>query len=626
MALLSSQFEGQEALDSVWLDNNKIKTAWETMAARDNAKMVPASGWPEMCWPVEWFPEHMPVESATGHSIYAYLANTIQPHSCISNWPPIDDQVCAKEDIIVFSDSYGYCKEILEQAPPGRVGVTNIQAKPADKYVAKDIKNLFTMHKWDLCIFAAGIDPPASNSVEDLHKQQDAILKLYLTILQKVGDDASCCKRLVILTADAFADETEIHEECGIGLTTNGTLFGMTNTARQEVPTTVHYIDTEWALRTENTKYLVSEIFRHESFGYNTVRILNKGRYVLRTVPVKPYEFKPDMQVPNEGVIAITGGNGALALVMGGWLLDRAKEQGGKHFSIKFLSRSMKISDQNMPNWKRVENMAESLGIDVEQAKADCSKKAKVDEFMESVTPNLAGIIHSAGILQDSMLFNQTWEKFDAVLESKSRAALFVHDALERYENPGLEFFWMFSSCAVYGNMGQLNYSASNAYMDGLSRHRRALGKVSMAPQWGAWGDVGMAANLDDASRRRMANSPMPYFSNSEGLYGLECLLRSNLAYGCVVKFNPPLMQGMVGGSDSPTQCYTALFYSELATPPPVDPNKNGYLTLAFYFKRYVHNFGRGLVMRNFWPEQADMMLENDPEADTLVDKLYGRI
>merc|ERR1712039_840708 len=259
---------------------------------------------------------------------------------------------------------------------------------------------------------------------------------------------------------------------------------------------------------------------------------------------------------------------------MGIWLLETAKKQGGKHFKIQFLSRSMKINDQNMPNWKIIEGLAAELGIEVEQAKCDCSKKDGVDEYLESVTPNLAGIIHSAGILQDSMLMNQTWEKFDAVYESKSRAALYIHDALERYENPKLKFFWMFSSGAVYGNMGQLNYSSSNAFLDGLARHRRAMGKPCMAPQWGAWGDVGMAANLDDASRRRMTNSPMPYFSNAEGLFGLECLLRTNLAYGEVHKCNTPLMFGMVQGDDLIQQYHIRNFNSWITPPPPGDAQK----------------------------------------------------
>ncbi|CAE7579233.1 pks15/1 [Symbiodinium pilosum] len=161
---------------------------------------------------------------------------------------------------------------------------------------------------------------------------------------------------------------------------------------------------------------------------------------------------------------------------MGGWILRTAKRQGGKKFSIKFLSRSMKISDQNMPNWKEVQSLAESLGIEVEQSKCDVSSQESVDAFIQSVTPNLTGFIHSAGILQDAPVINQTWERFDAVYEAKSRAAAYLHDAMERFSNPKLKFFWLFSSTAVYGSAGQLNYSSSNSWLDALSRHRNAPG------------------------------------------------------------------------------------------------------------------------------------------------------
>ena len=33
---------------------------------------------------------------------------------------------------------------------------------------------------------------------------------------------------------------------------------------------------------------------------------------------------------------------------------------------------------------------------------------------------------------------------------------------------------WNFSSTSVYGNMGQLNYSGSNSFLDVLTRHRKA--------------------------------------------------------------------------------------------------------------------------------------------------------
>mmetsp|Transcript_76029 Transcript_76029/g.222885 ORF Transcript_76029/g.222885 Transcript_76029/m.222885 type:complete len:603 (-) Transcript_76029:179-1987(-) len=593
--------EDAGALTMLGEQSAKIGTAYEKVMAQKGAVMGRG-----MCWPVEWFPEHLPIENSTGTATGLYLESVGNPLGCTSWWPPVDNGQPSKEDVLVFSDSYGYCKEILEQAPPGRIGIQNVQTKAPDKYPEKDIKNLVGMHPWDLIIFAVGIDPPPSNTVADLHKHQNAVVQLYLQILKKIGDDASRCKRLCVLTVDTFAEEREIHEECGLGLITNCTLFGMSNTARQEVQCPIQYIDTEWALRTENTKYIAAEIFRHQSFGHNAVRILNRGRYVMRQVPSAEYENKPDFQLPEEGVIGISGGNGALGLVMGLWILNKAKEQGGKRFSIEFLSRSMKISDQNMPNWKEIERLAAELGIEVSQSKCDCSKQEGVEEYISSKTPNMAGFIHSAGILQDSMLYNQTWEKFEAVFESKSRAALFLHDAFERYENPGLEFFWLFSSVAVYGNMGQLNYSASNSFLDGLARHRRALGKVCQAPQWGAWGDVGMASNLDDASRRRMANSPMPYFSNAEGLFGLECGLRSNLPYFSVYKFNPPLMFGMIQGDDTAMQCYTRNITSEIAPPPPGDPHKNYYTTLSYELRQDNHQYQKGLVYQAYWPEWAE--------------------
>lgn len=583
----------------------KIMTAYNKLMAQQGAAITG-----EMCWPVEWFPEHLPIETAPGNAVSFYLQHTADPLSCIDGgqWPPADFSEVKAEDILVFSDSYGFCKEILEQAPPGRLGIQNIQTKAASAYDEKTIKKLVALHPWDLILFAVGVDPPASNSVEDIHKQQDAVAKMLLAILKGIADDTSKCKRLCVLTVDIFAMEREIHEEMGLGLITNSTLFGMINTARTEIPIPMQFIDTEWSLRTENTKYLVAEIFRLQSFGHNTVRILNRGRYVQRKVPCRPFERRPDFRLPTSGVIGISGGNGALGLVMGIWLLEKAKEQGVRDITIKFLSRSMKVNDQNMPNWKKIEALAQQLGVTVEQSKCDVSKQESVEEFVKGVTPNLSGFIHSAGILQDSMLFNQTWEKFDAVFEAKSRAALFLHDALERNPNPGLEFFWLFSSGAVYGNMGQLNYSASNAFLDGLARHRRALGQPAMAPQWGAWGDVGMAANLDDASRKRMAHSPVPYFSNAEGLYGLECGLRTGLCYFEVHKILPELYFGMIMPDEHPSQNYNRNFSSEIVPPPPGDPQKNPYTTLSYTTRKANHSYAQGLYFQYYYPKLAKQM------------------
>jgi hypothetical protein len=249
---------------------------------------------------------------------------------------------------------------------------------------------------------------------------------------------------------------------------------------------------------------------------------------------------------------------------MGNWLLDKAKQAGKSGFDIKFLSRSMKIGDENKETWALIEKKAASLGITVEQAKCDVSKQTAVDEFIAKCSPNLAGFIHSAGVLRDAMLLNQTWEKFEEVFDGKSRAALYLHDALARFSNPNLKFFWMFSSTSVYGNMGQINYSGSNSYLDALARHRRAVNLPGMVVQWGAWGEVGMAANLDQASKARFAQSPMPPFANSEGLAGLEVGIRSNIPYFSVFKYNPEMMFQIVSANTGVTHAYGRNFTSNV--------------------------------------------------------------
>jgi len=198
----------------------------------------------------------------------------------------------------------------------------------------------------------------------------------------------------------------------------------------------------------------------------------------------------------------------------------------------------MKISDGNQPMWQKVQEAAKRNGLTVEQAKCDISSFSPTEDLIKRYSPNIVGIIHAAGVLRDSMLPNQTWEKYVDVFSSKSHAALYLHCALEKHANPSLYFYWMFSSIAVWGSMGQSNYAASNAMLDGIARHRRALGVPGTSIQWGAWGEAGMAANLDAVNKKRMAAGPMPPCTNKEMLDGLEKGLLTDMATFACFKYN----------------------------------------------------------------------------------------
>jgi len=532
----------------------------------------------QMTFPVEWFEEDMPLESKAGdgldkavqellnkgHKVPKSFENFVKPKEEAIQLPA--PPLPPKESVLIFSDSQGFCKKIFDAVPDSRIGtrkfVDNTYELDQD-----DMAEIIGKKGWDVIVFACGIDPPATNSVADVIEQNTIMTKAFFYLNKCIVRNDKAAKKFVVLTRGVFEEDPKVHKKAGLGITVAGNLFGMCNTARQEFEnTSIQYIDTEYNPKDDALwAALASEMFREGSFGHNSVRVLHKGRFVARQLASKEYEkAEQEFLLPNEGVIAITGGNGALALVMGEWFLKTAESQGASGFSILFLSRSMKISDDNMPTWKRIQAKAAKLGIHVEQARSDISSQEATDELIAKHSPNLIGIIHSAGLLQDSMIMNLTWEKCEAVFDPKHRAALYIHGALERFKNPNLRFFWMFSSIAVYGNMGQWNYSGSNAFMDGLARHRRARGKAATAIQWGAWGEVGMAANLDQASRKRTEMGPMPYFTNAEGLAGLEAGLSSGLPYFSVFKMNPPVFFGMTQGCDTPAQNYIRNFYSEV--------------------------------------------------------------
>jgi len=77
-----------------------------------------------------------------------------------------------------------------------------------------------------------------------------------------------------------------------------------------------------------------------------------------------------------------------------------------------------------------------------------------------------------------------------------------------------------------------------------------------------------MAATMTDSMRARTMSGPMPYFTNKQGVEGLEAGLRTGLPYFSVFIYNPPVMFGMSQNEDSVMACYSRNFYSEVVPTP----------------------------------------------------------
>jgi NAD(P)-dependent dehydrogenase (short-subunit alcohol dehydrogenase family) len=102
----------------------------------------------------------------------------------------------------------------------------------------------------------------------------------------------------------------------------------------------------------------------------------------------------------------------------------------------------------------------------------------------------LDGVIHGAGLVEDSLVPGKTPESFARVYGTKVDGARALTDRLRR----DVRFLVLFGSVSgVFGNRGQVDYSAGNDALDTLAHlwSARLPGRV-ICIDWGPWAGGGM--------------------------------------------------------------------------------------------------------------------------------------
>ncbi|MCE2573783.1 type I polyketide synthase [Motilimonas eburnea] len=228
----------------------------------------------------------------------------------------------------------------------------------------------------------------------------------------------------------------------------------------------------------------------------------------------------PSQIITGDKRYLVTGGLGGLGLEIMAWLA----RNGAK--SIVLIGRSAPKSDA-----LHAIDLVREAGVEVLTLQADVGVlddvKRVVAEVHDPLRP-LAGIIHSAGVLDDATIMQQSEEKYQRVLQPKVQGSWNLHLATQDIT---LDFFVCFSSiAAVVGWAGQSNYASANAYMDGLCAYRRALGLSGLSINWGPWAEAGMAANLASEDIKRMNNAGMAALAPDAGLHAMAHLMQSSMA------------------------------------------------------------------------------------------------
>jgi acyl transferase domain-containing protein/pimeloyl-ACP methyl ester carboxylesterase/aryl carrier-like protein len=181
-----------------------------------------------------------------------------------------------------------------------------------------------------------------------------------------------------------------------------------------------------------------------------------------------------------------------------------------------------------------VEEM-ESLGVTCTVHRGDVAVRADSIEAVSAfgaTLPELAGVVHSAGVVHDAAIPSIAPDELPPLLAAKTIGAWNLHEAVG--ERP-LDFFVMFSSVSsVLGSAGQGSYSAANAFLDRLAYHRQVLGLRALTINWGPWAETGMAARMGDAIRSRWAHQGIRAFSAAQGAEMFMQLAGSHVAQRCV--------------------------------------------------------------------------------------------
>lgn len=173
----------------------------------------------------------------------------------------------------------------------------------------------------------------------------------------------------------------------------------------------------------------------------------------------------------------ITGGFSGFGLEVAKWLVGKGAK------SLILVGRSGASSDAAQ---EAIQQMMQE-GVSVKVAAVDITDYKQLSKLLQECKKNhppIKGMIHSAMVLEDSLIANMTDHSIDRVLSPKVVGCLNLHLLSAKCD---LDYFVLFSSISsLLGNPGQGNYAAANAFLDSFCHYRRGLGLPALTINWGA--------------------------------------------------------------------------------------------------------------------------------------------
>ncbi len=274
----------------------------------------------------------------------------------------------------------------------------------------------------------------------------------------------------------------------------------------------------------------------------------NVGKVVVDMSPVlKPQQATLGELLDAKKSYLVSGGTGAL-----GWsVVELLAAHGAKHIVVAARKSPTPELEQKIEYWRE-------HGVGIDCVRADFAIESDIKEFVMAAATRgpIGGVVHAAGVLAESMIVNQDYEKFHRVLAPKINGLRVLHEYT--LDQP-LDFFVGFSSIAsLFGSPGQMNYAIANAYLDGFMVWRRSQGLPGLSINWGPWEGAGMAASTQTGGKSRFSVLGIELLEQSVGIELFAQLLCASGTQVAIVNINwSALLQVLSGNPPAAFEYFT---------------------------------------------------------------------
>ncbi len=232
----------------------------------------------------------------------------------------------------------------------------------------------------------------------------------------------------------------------------------------------------------------------------NTIALRGHQRWVQNVEPI-PLPKVTEQTLPQlrpQGVYLVTGGLGGIGLAMAEYLAQTTQAKliltGRSGLPAREKWEQILAADDGeygVGRKIRCVQQLESLGAEVLVVAADVADeqqmKAAVDQAVARFG-TIHGIVHAAGVPGVGLIQLKTVEAATAVLAPKVMGTL-IMDRLLQNAGIDIDFLVLFSSVSSFmgGGVGQIDYCAANAFLDGYAQRHMGSKRQVTSINWGEW-------------------------------------------------------------------------------------------------------------------------------------------